>query len=155
MSLWEYFQKRSVEVGVGYVLNLDGNISWPKSLDEVKEKANRVLAFPSSALWPPIMWTFPPCAVKDSLWNHVLLHQGKKSQGIPITMSTPCTSWSLPSPNKRSQGFLGEGMPDSQRRAAKGSLRPKCPVLGRRESSQVMGLCKKWFRSHFNTHSQI
>lgn len=36
MSLWEYFQKRSVEVGVGYVLNLDGNFSWPKSLDEVK-----------------------------------------------------------------------------------------------------------------------
>lgn len=153
MSLWEYFQKRSVEVGVGYVLNLDGNFSWPKSLDGVKGESQQT--FPSSALWPPMMWTFPPCAVKDSLWNHVLLHQCKKSQGIPITMSTPCTSWSLPSPNKRSQGFLGEGMPDFQRRVVKGSLSLKCPVLGRRESSQVMGLSQKRFRSHFNTHSQI
>lgn len=147
MSLWEYFQKRSVEVGVGYVLNLDGNFSWPKSLDGVKGESQQT--FPSSALWPPMMWTFPPCAVKDSLWNHVLLHQCKKSQGIPITMSTPCTSWSLPSPNKRSQGFLGGGNAWLPKEGGERQFEPEVPCPWKKGKFSSDGAISKTIQKSF------
>lgn len=46
MTLVEYFQKGSVEVGVGYVLNLDGNTPWPKSLNGVKGESQQSADFP-------------------------------------------------------------------------------------------------------------
>lgn len=50
-------------------------------------------------------------------------------------MSIPCISWCLSSPNERSQSLLGE-MAD----VGKGSMSLNCPVLGRKETTQMMGM---------------